>query len=90
VTLSGAFFGDDRLKSGYLYQMYSYLRSQEGIDPRWDDAAGLFLHPAVNGALREHAVIQNHPISFATIDLAERPAAIRNELRQILCGQLQR
>ncbi len=25
-------FGADSLKSGYLYQMYAYLRSQEGRD----------------------------------------------------------
>ena len=34
-----------RLPSGgYIYQMYAYLRSQEGRDRRWDASAGLFLH----------------------------------------------
>ena len=69
------------LKSGYLYQMYAYLRSQEGCDPRWDQAAGLLLHPAIDASLHERAVIQNHPISFATVDLACSPAVIRSELR---------
>ena len=27
-------FSEARLKSGYLYQMYAYLRSQEGREPR--------------------------------------------------------
>jgi 5-methylcytosine-specific restriction enzyme subunit McrC len=79
-------FGDVSLKSGYLYQMYAYVRSQEGRDPRWDAAAGLFLHPAIDGALHEHVVIQNHPITFATVDLADRPAGVRKELRRLLRG----
>jgi 5-methylcytosine-specific restriction enzyme subunit McrC len=82
-------FRDTSLKSAYLYQMYAYLRSQEGRDPRWDGAAGLFLHPAIDGALHEHAVIQNHQITFATVDLAGPAAAIRNELRGLLRGEHQ-
>jgi 5-methylcytosine-specific restriction enzyme subunit McrC len=82
--LTSGRFRDASLESGYLYQMYAYIRSQEGRDPRWDDAAGLFLHPAIDGTLQERAVIQNHPITFATVDLAGSAAAIRNELREIL------
>ena len=80
ILASGRFL-DARLKSGYLYQMYAYLRSQEGRDLRWDGAAGLFLHPAIATSLRERVVIQNHSISFATVDLSGEAAAIRNELR---------
>jgi 5-methylcytosine-specific restriction enzyme subunit McrC len=79
-------FENARLKSGYLYQMYAYVRSQEGLDPLWDDAAGLFLHPAIDGVIHEHVVIQNHMITFATVDLGSSAAAIRNELRGILRG----
>ena len=46
-VLGNGRFGDASLKSGYLYQMYAYLRSQEGRGLRWDTAAGLFLHPAI-------------------------------------------
>jgi 5-methylcytosine-specific restriction enzyme subunit McrC len=77
-------FGDASLKSGYLYQMYAYLRSQEGCDPRWDKAAGLLLHPAIDASVNECVVIQNHPISFATVDLSRPATVIRNELRRLL------
>ena len=77
-------FGEASLKSGYLYQMYAYLRSQEGRDHRWDAAAGLFLHPAVGSKIYEHTVIQGHSIAFATVDLGGSAAAIRNELRRII------
>ena len=82
--LASSRFRDASLKSGYLYQMYAYLRSQEGCDPRWDQAAGLLLHPAIDASLRERVVIQNHPISFATVDFSCSPTAIRNELRDLL------
>ncbi len=81
-------FGDASLKSGYLYQMYAYLRSQEGRGPRWDTAAGLFLHPAVGSLLYEHVMIQSHSITFATVDLGGPATAIRNELRRILRADL--
>jgi 5-methylcytosine-specific restriction enzyme subunit McrC len=83
--LASGRFGNDRLKSGYLYQMYAYLRSQEGSgDPRWDQAAGLLLHPTIDASVLEWGVIQNHPISFATVDLRCLPTVIRNELRSRL------
>ena len=77
-------FGDASLKSGYLYQMYAYLRSQEGRGQRWDTSAGLFLHPAIGTQLYEHAIIQCHSIAFATVDLSGSSAGIRSELRRIL------
>jgi 5-methylcytosine-specific restriction enzyme subunit McrC len=77
-------FGDASLKSGYLYQMYAYLRSQEGGDQRWDTSAGLLLHPAVGARLYERATIQGHSIAFATVNLAGSATAIRTELRRII------
>jgi 5-methylcytosine-specific restriction enzyme subunit McrC len=81
-------FGDARLKSGYLYQMYAYLRSQEGGSQRWDKSAGLFLHPAVGSHFYERAIIQGHSIAFATIDLCGSATAIRSELRGIIRAEL--
>ncbi|WP_184255647.1 5-methylcytosine-specific restriction endonuclease system specificity protein McrC [Granulicella mallensis] len=77
-------FGGESLKSGYLYQMYAYVRSQEGNGIEWDKTAGLFLHPSVDGFTYEHAEIQGHTITFATINLRGTTAAIREELRTIL------
>ena len=82
-------FDNASLKSGYLFQMYAYVRSQEGRDALWDRATGLFLHPAIEGALQEHVVIQNHAISFATVDLSGPAEVIRSELRRILLSQHQ-
>jgi 5-methylcytosine-specific restriction enzyme subunit McrC len=80
-------FGGDGLNSGYLYQMYAYLRSQEGIGVRSGETAGLFLHPAIGATIWEHAVIQGHSIAFATVNLAASASAIRTELINLLTRQ---
>jgi 5-methylcytosine-specific restriction enzyme subunit McrC len=77
-------FGEERLKSGYLYQIYAYVRSQEGCDAAWDDARGILLHPAVGASINEYGEIQKHRFTFATIDLTQRPSCIRSELKHVL------
>lgn len=74
-------FRAQALKSGYIYQMYAYLRSQESAsDPRSLDSSGLLLHPSVGEDINESAVIQGHTIRFATVDLAADSTAIRARL----------
>ncbi|WP_186190930.1 5-methylcytosine-specific restriction endonuclease system specificity protein McrC [Burkholderia gladioli] len=85
-VLGASRFGGAGLKSPYLYQMYAYLRSQEGLDLLWDQAVGLFLHPAIDVRIRESVAIQGHAIVFATVDLAQEAQMIRAELRDILSG----
>ncbi|MEL7974348.1 hypothetical protein AAG589_00670 [Isoptericola sp. F-RaC21] len=65
-------FGAMTLRSGYVYQIYAYLMSQEGLEP---DVAteGLMLHPAVGEHVDEEVVVQGHRIRFATVDLAADP-----------------
>jgi 5-methylcytosine-specific restriction enzyme subunit McrC len=72
---------DETLRSGYVYQIYAYLRSQVGGgSPYADRAAGLLLHPSVGEAVDEAVVIQGHNIRFATVDLAKSAAEIRIQL----------
>ena len=82
--LGSRHFGGASLKSDYLYQMYAYVRSQEGLGLRSDGTARLFLHPAIEVTLYEHAVVQGHSIAFATVNLGGSAAAIRRDLREIL------
>ena len=71
------------LRSGYLYQIYAYLRSQSGRgDPLADSAEGLLLHPAIGETVDEAITIQGHGIRFATVDLTAETEAIR---RQLIC-----
>ena len=58
------------LKSGYLYQVYAYLRSQEGEEGGLADSAeGWLLHPAVGADVDETIRVQGHDIRFVTINL---------------------
>ena len=78
-------YRDETLRSGYLYQIYSYLRSQEGNgDPLSEKASGLLLHPSVGNMVNEAVVIQNHEIRFATVDLRATAKDIRAQLLQII------
>ena len=76
--------GDPSIRSGYLYQIYAYLRSQErdGAPPSLN-ASGLLLHPSVNGEIDEAATIQGHRIRFATVDLGANSQTIRSRLLKL-------
>lgn len=69
-----------RLDSGYLYQIYAYLRTQETRDELADRAEGLLLHPAIGLNVDEAATFQHHLIRFATVDLSADAATIRRTL----------
>jgi 5-methylcytosine-specific restriction enzyme subunit McrC len=40
----------------------------------------LMVHPSVGTMIDETVVIQGHPLRFATVDLAAKPADIRAQL----------
>ena len=51
-------YRDESIRSGYLYQIYAYLRSQEGNgDVLSEHASGMLLHPSVGQAVDETVVI---------------------------------
>jgi 5-methylcytosine-specific restriction enzyme subunit McrC len=80
IVTSG-WYREETLRSGYVYQIYAYLRSQVGRgDPLADCASGLLLHPSVDGAVDETVIIQGHGIRFATVDLTASPGDIRSQL----------
>ena len=83
--LTSGWHRPDSLRSGYIYHIYTYLRSQEGgADPLAATASGLLLHPVANQmALDEAVTIQGHEIRFATVDLAATASQIRARLLHV-------
>ena len=68
--LTASNFRGEILRSGYLYQMYAYLRTQErASDPASMTAEGVLLHPQAGGVVDEAMVVQGHKVSFRTVDL---------------------
>jgi 5-methylcytosine-specific restriction enzyme subunit McrC len=82
--LADGWLKDKTLKSGYIYQIYAYLRSQEVEgEPQSFKTGGLLLHPSIGHRICDSVVIQGHKITFATIDLTATPSEIIEELRRI-------
>jgi 5-methylcytosine-specific restriction enzyme subunit McrC len=82
--VTAGWYREETLRSGYVYQIYAYLRSQAGRgDPLADSASGLLLHPSVGAEVDQTAVIQRHSIRFATVDLTASPMEIRARLLQL-------
>ena len=73
-------YGSQKIRSGYLYQIYAYLLSQQKNPQYGAHSEGLMLHPVVDGHLDEEASIQGHRIRFATVDLRGTYASIVKEL----------
>ena len=77
-------YRDQSLKTGYIYQLYAYLRSQEGRGDPWvDHADGLLLHPAIDNHVDESVKIQGHRMRFATVDLAATHREISAQLLKL-------
>ena len=76
---------DRTLRSSYIYQIYSYLRSQEDdTDPLSQNSAGLLLHPSMGEMVNEFVTIQGHEIRFATVDLGGQAHQIRSQLLEVI------
>lgn len=76
---------ESMLKSPYLYQLYSYLRSQSRHDDPFSlTAEGTLLHPSIDANVDESVVIQGHVLRFMTVDLTQPNAAIASRLRDVV------
>ncbi len=78
--------GGEALKSAHIYQLYTYLRSQEGSSIRADQAEGLLLYPSIGQERDEELTIQGHRLRFASIDLTRSTQDFGEALRSIVCG----
>lgn len=85
AVVTKGWYREETLRSGYIYQIYTYLRSQEGNgDPLSERASGLLLHPSVGEMVNENVIIQNHEIRFATVDLGASAKEIREQLFMVI------
>lgn len=83
--LTRGWYRDETLRSGYLYQIYAYIRSQCGRgDTRADNAEGLLLHPSVGDPVDEAVIVQGHLIRLSTVDLAAPASSIRQQLLDLI------
>ena len=69
LSLGG--FGKPTFHSENLYQVYTYLRTQEHLSEAHRCAEGLLLYPTTDGDLDEKMKVQSHLIRVASVDLAQ-------------------
>lgn len=84
ITTSG-WHRDQTLRSGYIYQMYTYLRTQElAGDAMSMNSTGMLLHPSIGVDVDESITTQGHQIRFCTVNLGGSSAEIRDRLLSLL------
>ena len=77
-------FGDPKFISTDLYQIYSYVRSQDVAgNPMSQNAEGILLYPSIGEDFDEEFTIQGHRFRFVTINLKLPSNEIVQRLRQI-------
>lgn len=86
ITKKG-WYRSESLRSGYIYQMYAYLRSQENINiPSSITTSGMLLHPSIESELNEAVTIQGHEIRFCTVNLGNEAIKIKKQLLSLIEG----
>lgn len=87
VTKPAPVSGAMKLKSKHLYQIQSYISTQEASGlPQWESACGLLLYPQIPGhpAVKEWLRVGSHVIGAATVDLAGPSEGIGQRLRDLI------
>jgi 5-methylcytosine-specific restriction enzyme subunit McrC len=79
--LTKGWYRSESLRNIYIYQMYSYLRSQEVEgDSCIHHSSGILLHPSIERDVDEAVEIQGHVFRFATVNLGAESSKIRTQL----------
>lgn len=82
-ALQQSHHGTPSFQSGNLYQLFSYLKNA-AADASFANCEGMLLYPQAGPRLSERFLIQGHPVTLATIDLAQPWPAIADDLINLL------
>lgn len=74
-------YKEEVLRSGYLYQLYTYLRTQEAqtLGHGWR-SEGMLLHPQCGPAVDAYVDMQGHRLQLKTIDLMATATEFETQL----------
>jgi 5-methylcytosine-specific restriction enzyme subunit McrC len=82
--LGGSRFEVEKLLSGHLYQLYSYLSNQEHRDERARLATGILLYPQTDQPLRLDYRFGSHSILIRSVNLNTHWREIHQELLGVI------
>ena len=74
----------DLFKSQHLYQLYTYLRSQEYQGSRFQFSRGVLLYPSIGQTIREDIQLHNYQVGFYTLDLTQARCDIEQQLLEFI------
>ena len=77
-------FEEKKFRSENIYQIYTYIRSQESpSDPYSRNAEGILLYPTIGININEAVKIHGHIFRFVTIDLSEPTKMLIQRLQNL-------
>lgn len=77
-------WGKEMFNSSHLYQLYTYLGTQEHLSPAHEQAAGILLYPAVRDELTEVVELPRHEMRIACVNLASPWQQIEQRLLELI------
>jgi len=77
-------WGKQLFDSAHLYQMYTYLSTQERQSAQLQKSTGILLYPAVREKLSERIEFEHHYIRIECVDLTASWQNIENQLLEIV------
>jgi len=80
-------WGNEMFHSSHLYQMYTYLRTQEHLSDEHREAEGILLYPTIRGELPQKIDLPQHRIRIEYVDLAVPWQIIEKNLLEVI-GEL--
>jgi 5-methylcytosine-specific restriction enzyme subunit McrC len=70
----------DLFKNQHIYQLYTYLRSQEYPESRFKFNQGILLYPSIAQDVQVDIQLHDYPIGFYSVDLTQAPLQIERQL----------
>ncbi|HEX9840552.1 MAG TPA: hypothetical protein VGA72_14475 [Anaerolineales bacterium] len=77
-------WGKEVFDSSHLYQLYTYLRSQEHLSEEHRTASGILLYPAIHARFSERIELQDHLMRIESIDLTAPWQDIEGQLLRLI------
>ena len=77
-------WGKEMFDSSHLYQIYTYLHTQEHLSEKHRRAKGILLYPTVKHELSESFELADHQICIECVDLSARWQTIEARLMEII------
>ena len=77
-------YDKEKIKSANLYQLFSYLLNQEGLDPKTQNATGILLYPTIETDYNLVFQYKQHKILIRTVNLNTNWKNISLRLKEII------